>query len=61
MAQKALEVALEGLGRGRPTWGDFGTNTRESEDRIIVDRGENARRSGRVKPQEIIRDLEGAA
>jgi hypothetical protein len=54
-------VALEGLGRGRPTWGDFGTNTRESEDRIIVDRGENARRSGRVKPQEIIRDLEGAA
>jgi hypothetical protein len=42
MARAALETALEGL-RTRPAiWGGFGTDTRESTDRIVVDRRETA-------------------
>ena len=42
MAQKALEIALEGLSKGPPVWAGFATNTRVSEDKIIADREENA-------------------
>jgi hypothetical protein len=42
MARRGLELALEKLGSGAVMWGGFATNTRESEDRIIVERKENA-------------------
>lgn len=43
MARRGLQAALEGLDQGYAlTWGGFGTNTRESTDRIIVEREENA-------------------
>jgi hypothetical protein len=38
LARKGLEAALEGLDKGAWRWGGFGTNTRESEDRIISER-----------------------
>jgi hypothetical protein len=42
MARRGLELALERLGSGAVMWGGFATNTRESEDTIIVERKENA-------------------
>ena len=42
MARRGLELALERLGSGALIWGGFATNTRESEDTIIVERKENA-------------------
>jgi hypothetical protein len=38
LARKGLQAALEGLGKDALLWGGFGTNTRESTDRIMVDR-----------------------
>ncbi len=42
MAAHGLRDALAHLEQGALVWGGFGTNTRESEDRIIVERKENA-------------------
>ena len=38
MARKGLEMALEGLGWGSVAWGGFSTDTRQSTDRVLVDR-----------------------
>ena len=42
MARKGLELALAKLDSGAVLWGGFATSMRESEDRIIVERRENA-------------------
>jgi hypothetical protein len=42
MAAAGLCAALAELDRGEPLWGGFGTNTRESTDRVLVERKEQA-------------------
>jgi hypothetical protein len=42
MARAGLEAALDSLGTGAGIWGGFATNTRESTDRIMVERKEHA-------------------
>jgi hypothetical protein len=36
LARKGLEAALAGLDKGALLWGGFGTNTRQSTDRIMI-------------------------
>ena len=36
MARAGLQAALEGLDRGDALWGGYGTDTRESTDRVLV-------------------------
>ncbi len=38
MARTGLQTALEALGTGPPVWGGFATDTRQSTDRVLVDR-----------------------
>jgi hypothetical protein len=42
MASAALQRALEGLGTSAVSWGGFGTNTRVSTDKIVIDRKRRA-------------------
>ena len=38
MAEAGLRRALEGLGRGSVAWGGFAPDTRQSTDKVLVDR-----------------------
>ena len=38
MAEAGLRRALEGLDRGSVAWGGFATDTRQSTDKVLVDR-----------------------
>jgi hypothetical protein len=40
MASAGLRRALEHLNRGTPVWTGFGTDTRQSTDTIVIERGE---------------------
>jgi hypothetical protein len=40
MASAGLRRALDALDQGTPVWTGFGTNTRQSTDRIVIERGE---------------------